>query len=164
MQSINDTWNNNSYESVDFEGNHNLIQHWQWLLNPYTGVTYCALDCIGQLSSFDLEKEPSCFVFTSFSWSSCRWPRLKRYSMCMTSVFLRREFSRNSSRILGMNPGLSWPARRNCRYSASTCFCSLLWRTIFWETELWGGYNRSVGSANQVLGSGRLSVTGHVLL
>uniref|UniRef100_A0A3B4XSK9 Secreted protein n=1 Tax=Seriola lalandi dorsalis TaxID=1841481 RepID=A0A3B4XSK9_SERLL len=80
----------------------------------------------GQLWSLGLEKEPSCLVLTSFSCSSCRCPRRNRYSMCITSVFLMRAFSLNSSRIRGMKPGLSRPARRKCRYRARTCFCSLL--------------------------------------
>uniref|UniRef100_A0A4W5LRE4 Uncharacterized protein n=1 Tax=Hucho hucho TaxID=62062 RepID=A0A4W5LRE4_9TELE len=79
---------------------------------------------VGYLSALGLEKVPSCFVFTSFSW----------YSMCMTSVFFMLEFSRNSSRILGRKPGLSWPARRNWRYRDNTCFCSLLWRAMVWNT------------------------------
>uniref|UniRef100_A0A3B4UHM7 Uncharacterized protein n=1 Tax=Seriola dumerili TaxID=41447 RepID=A0A3B4UHM7_SERDU len=78
------------------------------------------------LWSLGLEKEPSCLVLTSFSCSSCRCPRRYRYSMCITSVFLMRAFSLNSSRIRGMKPGLSRPARRKCRYRARTCFCSLL--------------------------------------
>lgn len=41
-----------------------------------------------------------------------------------------REFSLNSSRIRGIKPGLSLPARRNCRYRARTCFCSLLCRDM----------------------------------
>uniref|UniRef100_A0A3Q2P2E3 Uncharacterized protein n=1 Tax=Fundulus heteroclitus TaxID=8078 RepID=A0A3Q2P2E3_FUNHE len=77
-----------------------------------------------------LENDPSCLVLTSLSCSSCLWPRRYRYSMCITSVFLMREFSLNSSRILGMKPGFSFPARRNCRYRARTCFCSLLCRDI----------------------------------
>uniref|UniRef100_A0A3Q2X8P5 Uncharacterized protein n=1 Tax=Hippocampus comes TaxID=109280 RepID=A0A3Q2X8P5_HIPCM len=56
--------------------------------------------------------------------------RRYKYSMCITSVFLMLAFSRNSSRMRGRNPGLSRPARRNCRYSARTCFCSLLCRAI----------------------------------
>ncbi len=84
----------------------------------------------GQLFSPGLEKEPSCLVLTSLSCSSCLCPRRYRYSMCITSVFLMRAFSLNSSRIRGMKPGLSWPARRNCRYRARTCFCSLLCRAI----------------------------------
>uniref|UniRef100_A0A4W6DWU4 Uncharacterized protein n=1 Tax=Lates calcarifer TaxID=8187 RepID=A0A4W6DWU4_LATCA len=80
----------------------------------------------GQLWSLGLAKEPSCLVLTSLSCSSCLCPRRYRYSMCITSVFLIREFSLNSSRIRGMKPGLSRPARRNCRYRARTCFCSLL--------------------------------------
>lgn len=84
----------------------------------------------GQLFSPGLEKEPSCLVLTSFSCSSCLCPRRYRYSMCITSVFLMRAFSLNSSRIRGMKPGLSCPARRNCRYRARTCFCSLLCRAI----------------------------------
>uniref|UniRef100_A0A669EYE0 Uncharacterized protein n=2 Tax=Oreochromis TaxID=8139 RepID=A0A669EYE0_ORENI len=83
-----------------------------------------------QPHSLGLEKEPSCLVLTSLSCSSCRWPRRYRYSMCITSVFLMREFSLNSSRIRGTKPGLSRPARRNCRYRARTCFCSLLCRNI----------------------------------
>uniref|UniRef100_A0A7N8XLV4 Uncharacterized protein n=1 Tax=Mastacembelus armatus TaxID=205130 RepID=A0A7N8XLV4_9TELE len=82
------------------------------------------------LWSLGLEKEPSCLVLTSFSCSSCLCPRRYRYSMCITSVFLMRAFSLNSSRILGMKPGLSRPARRNCRYRARTCLCSLLCRSI----------------------------------
>lgn len=89
----------------------------------------------GQLSSLDLLNDPSCLVFTSLSSSSWRWPRRYRYSMCMTSVFLIVALARKSSRILGMKPGLSCAARRNCRYRDKTCFCSLLWRTIVW---LWG--------------------------
>lgn len=84
----------------------------------------------GQLFSAGLEKEPNCLVFTSLSCSSCLCPRLYRYSMCITSVFLMQAFTLNSSRIRGMKPGLSWPARRNCRYRARTCFCSLLCRAI----------------------------------
>uniref|UniRef100_A0A8C4GGM7 Uncharacterized protein n=1 Tax=Dicentrarchus labrax TaxID=13489 RepID=A0A8C4GGM7_DICLA len=84
----------------------------------------------GQLFSPVLEKVPSCLVLTSFSCSSCLCPRRYRYSMCITSVFLMRAFSLNSSWIRGMKPGLSWPARRNCRYRARTCFCSLLCRAI----------------------------------
>lgn len=83
-----------------------------------------------QLVSSGLEKEPSCLVLTSLSCSSCLWPRRYRYSMCITSVFLMRALTRNSSRMRGMKPGLSWPARRNCRYRARTCFCSLLCRAI----------------------------------
>uniref|UniRef100_A0A4W5M498 Uncharacterized protein n=1 Tax=Hucho hucho TaxID=62062 RepID=A0A4W5M498_9TELE len=71
----------------------------------------------GHLSALGLEKVPSCFVFTSFSWS----------------IFLMWEFSRNSSRILGRKPGLSCPARRSWRYRDNTCFCSLLWRTMVWN-------------------------------
>uniref|UniRef100_A0A665VQI5 Uncharacterized protein n=1 Tax=Echeneis naucrates TaxID=173247 RepID=A0A665VQI5_ECHNA len=69
----------------------------------------------GQLRSLGLVKEPSCLVLTSLSCSSCRCPRLYRYSMCITSVFLMRAFSLNSSLIRGTKPGLSRPARRNCR-------------------------------------------------
>uniref|UniRef100_A0A3P9PW41 Uncharacterized protein n=1 Tax=Poecilia reticulata TaxID=8081 RepID=A0A3P9PW41_POERE len=80
---------------------------------------------VGQPGSLPLEKEPSCLVLASLSCCSCRWPRRYRYSMCITSVFLMRAFSRNSSRILGRKPGLSFPARRKWRYRARTCFCSL---------------------------------------
>uniref|UniRef100_A0A3Q2CMM3 Uncharacterized protein n=1 Tax=Cyprinodon variegatus TaxID=28743 RepID=A0A3Q2CMM3_CYPVA len=76
-----------------------------------------------QPGSLPLEKDPSCLVLTSLSCSSCRWPRRYRYSMCITSVFLMREFSLNSSRILGMKPGFSFPARRNCRYRALRFTC-----------------------------------------
>lgn len=93
-------------------------------------VTWRGAEVRGQLCSLGLEKEPSCLVLVSFSCSSCLWPRRYRYSMCITSVFLIRAFSLNSSRIRGMKPGLSWPARRNCRYRARTCFCSLLCRDI----------------------------------
>uniref|UniRef100_A0A3Q4H304 Uncharacterized protein n=1 Tax=Neolamprologus brichardi TaxID=32507 RepID=A0A3Q4H304_NEOBR len=88
-----------------------------------------------QPRSLGLEKEPSCLVLTSLSCSSCRWPRRYKYSMCITSVFLMREFSLNSSRIRGRKPGLSCPARRNCRYRARTCFCSLLCRNIRQESN-----------------------------
>lgn len=84
----------------------------------------------GQLLCSGLEKDPSCLVLTSFSCSSCLCPRLYRYSMCITSVFLIWAFCLNSSRIRGMKPGLSTPARRNWRYRARTCFCSLLCLTI----------------------------------
>lgn len=84
----------------------------------------------GQLGSLGLEKEPNCFVLASFSCSSCLWPRRYRYSMCITSVFLMRAFSLNSSWIRGMKPGLSRPARRKFRYRARTCFWSLLCRDI----------------------------------
>lgn len=83
-----------------------------------------------QLWSAGLEKDPSCLVLTSLSCSSCRCPRRYKYSMYITSVFLMWAFALNSSRIRGMKPGLSWPARKNCRYRARTCFCSLLCRTI----------------------------------
>uniref|UniRef100_A0A3P9L056 Uncharacterized protein n=1 Tax=Oryzias latipes TaxID=8090 RepID=A0A3P9L056_ORYLA len=66
-----------------------------------------------------LEKEPSCLVLASRSCSSCLWPRRNRYSMCITSVFLMRAFSLNSSRIRGMKPGLT-----------RTCCCSLLCRIV----------------------------------
>uniref|UniRef100_A0A3B3TTN4 Uncharacterized protein n=1 Tax=Poecilia latipinna TaxID=48699 RepID=A0A3B3TTN4_9TELE len=90
---------------------------------------------VGQPGSLPLEKEPSCLVLASLSCCSCRWPRRYRYSMCITSVFLMRAFSRNSSRILGRKPGLSFPARRKWRYRARTCFCSLLCRDMarFWR-------------------------------
>lgn len=65
-------------------------------------------------------------VLTSLSCSSCLCPRRYRYSMCITSVFLMPAFCLKSSRIRGMKPGLSCPARRNCRYRARICFCSLL--------------------------------------
>ncbi len=106
-----------------------------WLLSS-TGIcwghswSHDAAEVRGQLFSPGLEKEPSCLVLTSFSCSSCLCPRLYRYSMCITSVFLMRAFSLNSSRIRGMKPGLSCPARRNCLYRARTCFCSLLCRAI----------------------------------
>uniref|UniRef100_A0A8C5CQS3 Uncharacterized protein n=1 Tax=Gadus morhua TaxID=8049 RepID=A0A8C5CQS3_GADMO len=77
-----------------------------------------------------LEKEPSCLVLTSLSCSSCLWARRNRYSMCMTSFFLIREFSLNSSRMRGMKPGLSRPAWRNWRYKARTCCCILLCRDM----------------------------------
>uniref|UniRef100_A0A8C8EWV4 Uncharacterized protein n=1 Tax=Oncorhynchus tshawytscha TaxID=74940 RepID=A0A8C8EWV4_ONCTS len=97
--------------------------------SPLCSKVFFYLGCgdgnsVGYRSALGLEKVPSCFVFTSFSW----------YSMCMTSVFLMLEFSRNSSRILGRKPGLSWPARRNWRYRDNTCFCSLLWRAMVWNT------------------------------
>lgn len=108
---------------------------WSQLLSDWRLVTSSSLEaapcCVhGQLGPVGLEKEPSCLVLTSLSCSSCLWPRRYRYSMCITSVFLMRAFSRNSSRIRGMKPGLSRPARRKCRYRARTCFWSLLWRDI----------------------------------
>uniref|UniRef100_A0A3P9HFT1 Uncharacterized protein n=1 Tax=Oryzias latipes TaxID=8090 RepID=A0A3P9HFT1_ORYLA len=71
-----------------------------------------------------LEKEPSCLVLASRSCSSCLWPRRNRYSMCITSVFLMRAFSLNSSRIRGMKPGLT-----------RTCCCSLLCRIDMTSAE-----------------------------
>lgn len=73
-----------------------------------------------------LEKDPSCLVLMSLSCSSCLCPRRYKYSMCITSVFLMRAFTLNSSRIRGTKPGLSFPACKNCRYRTRTCFCSLL--------------------------------------
>lgn len=111
-------------------------QHVILVITAFWGISRCdsgshdVVQVRGQLCSLGLEKEPSCLVLVSFSCSSCLWPRRYRYSMCITSVFLMRAFSLNSSRIRGMKPGLSWPARRNCRYRARTCFCSLLCRDI----------------------------------
>uniref|UniRef100_A0A671UM46 Secreted protein n=1 Tax=Sparus aurata TaxID=8175 RepID=A0A671UM46_SPAAU len=109
-----------------------LLRHSERCCRPasLTGLchntSWCRSEVRGQLFSSGLEKEPSCLVLTSFSCSSCLCARRYRYSMCITSVFLMRAFSLNSSRIRGMKPGLSWPARRNCRYRERTCFCSLL--------------------------------------
>ena len=93
------------------------------------------LRSLGHLSVLGLEKEPSCLVLTSLSCSSCLWARRNRYSMCMTSFFLIREFSLNSSRMRGMKPGLSRPAWRNWRYKARTCCCILLCRDM--SGSLW---------------------------
>lgn len=103
--------------------------YWALFLTIHHRYQHLAL-ILCQLFSLFPEKDPNCLVFTSLSWSSCRCPRRYKYSMCITSVFLMWEFSLNSSRIRGMNPGLSRPARRNSRYKARICFCSLLWRTI----------------------------------
>lgn len=113
-----------------------------WLGRPHDDKTSKGMShwVLYQLSPspflFSLEKDPSCLVFTSFSCSSCLWARRYRYSMCITSVFLMREFSLNSSRIRGMKPGFSRPARMNSLYSDRICFCSLLWRAmVLWLNE-----------------------------
>lgn len=73
-----------------------------------------------------LMKTPSCFVFTSFSWSSCLRPRRTRYSMRIISVLGILVFFLNSCWIWGRAPGLSLPARKNCLYRLRTCFWRLL--------------------------------------
>lgn len=69
---------------------------------------------------------PSCFVFTSFSISSCLRPRRTRNSMRITSVLGILAFFLNSFWIREMDPGLSLPALKNALYRLRTCFWRLL--------------------------------------
>lgn len=108
-----------------------------------------------QLWLSGLEKDPSCLVLMSFSCSSCLCPRRYKYSMCITSVLLMRAFTLNSSRIRGTKPGLSFPACKNWRYRARTCFCSLLCLAITRSTDwsrtsswVWLGLNSNWGTLN----------------
>ncbi|CAM9988475.1 unnamed protein product [Lampetra planeri] len=73
-----------------------------------------------------LLKAPIWRVLGSRNCSSWRCARRIIISMRITSERGKAALRRNSARMCGVKPGLSWAARNSCLYRPSTCFCRRL--------------------------------------